>query len=56
LTREAIRAAILDGFDNRAALAKHLREWVTANWKEQPDERTLQREIAKLCPSDLPER
>jgi hypothetical protein len=56
LTREAVRAANLDGFENRAAFAKHLRAWVATNWQEQPDERTLRREIAKRCPSDLPER
>jgi hypothetical protein len=56
MTREAVRVANLDGFETRAALAKHLRDWVATNWQEQPDERTLRREIAKRCPSDLPER
>ena len=54
--REAVRIANLDGFATRREMAGHLRAWITANWTKQPDERTIQRRLAKLYPSDLPER
>lgn len=54
--QEALRAANLDGFTTRMEMAAQMRKWVAEHWEEQPDERTIQRRLAELYPSDLPER
>jgi hypothetical protein len=56
--REVVRFANFDGFETRAELTDHMREWCLHNWPPdgQPDPETLRRKIKELCPPEIPEK
>ena len=57
LYQEVVRFALRpDGFETRLALSAHLRAWCAKHWGQQPDESTFARQVAKICPPEIPER
>lgn len=53
--REMVRVAVLDGFDTRLELTKHMKEWCSTTYGDKaPSDRSIERWVERWCPAEIP--
>ena len=51
---EVVRIGWQDGFKTRRLLTAQMREWCAKEWASPPDDETVRKKVAELCPADVP--
>lgn len=55
--REMVRFAVLDGFDTRLELVKHMKSWAGITYGDKvPSDRSIERYVERWCPAEIPLR